>query len=236
MLEQNTQETPDIQWCVFPTAEDVAIAARDEILQLAQNTLKSHKEFRIVLAGGSSSEHVYSLLANENIDWSRWQLYLGDERCKPIDHPERNSQMIQRTLLDHIAIPENNIHFIPAEHGAEIAARLYAEEIKNALPFDLVMLGMGEDGHTASLFPHHVHHSQESVHAVFDSPKPPPERVSLSFSSINNSHVCLIITTGEGKQEAIKQWKSGQNLPISRVASKGITKVLTNSVTLPKVV
>ena len=232
-MAQNTANNTNIQWNVFSTPEDVAIAARDEILQLAKAAVENHNEFRIVLAGGSSAERIHTLLAKEPIDWKHWQLYLGDERCKPVGHAERNSEMIQKSLLDHISIPEKNIHFIHAEHGAKKAAQLYAEEIKDALPFDLVMLGMGEDGHTASLFPHHAHDLQESVHAVFDSPKPPPERVSLSLNSLNSSQLCLIITTGKGKKEAIKQWKDGENLPISRVSSAGTTKILTDRAAVP---
>lgn len=234
MQAKNIQASTNIQWCIFPTPEDVAIAARDEILQQAQIAIENHNEFRIVLAGGSASKQIYRLLAKEPIDWKRWQLYLGDERCRPIGDAERNSKMIKKTLLNNCSIPEKNIHFIPAELGAEIAAQQYAETIKNALPFDLVMLGMGEDGHTASLFPHHTHNSQESVHAVFDAPKPPPERVSLSLNSLNNNQACLIITTGASKKAAIKHWKAGQNLPISKISSIGKTKILTDVIAMPE--
>lgn len=231
---KQTSTTQNKQWITLQTSDDVAYAVRDEILLAANDAIKDHGEFRIVLAGGSTPEQVYDLLAKEDCDWGHWSIYLGDERCLPIDDPERNSQMIQRILLNKTSIPENNIHFIPAELGPVEAARLYSEATKHSLPFDLVMLGMGEDGHTASLFPGHIHNDLEELsHAVYDSPKLPLERVSLSASCLSNNQKLLIMTTGEGKKKAIKQWLEGAALPVSTITSQGEVKIFLDQAAAP---
>ena len=106
---------------------------------------------------------------------------------------------------------------MPAELGPEKAAEAYRTTIELAGRFDMVLLGMGEDGHTASLFPGHVHSNDETVHAVFNSPKPPPERVSLSAKTLSNSLQVLFLVTGAGKQEAVKLWRQGEVLPVALI-------------------
>lgn len=227
---QNLQEK--IQWINLSTQRDVAYRVRDEIMSAAQEAIKKSGQFHIVFAGGSTPGQVYALLANEACDWRHWQIYLGDERCLPDSDSERNSQMVKKSLLDHISIPEENIHFIPAEQGAEAAAMLYAEEIEHILAFDLVMLGMGEDGHTASLFPDHVHDLEERVHAVYDAPKAPSDRVSLSAAVLSNNRQLIIMATGESKRTAIKQWQAGERLPVSSISSLGSINIFVDSAAL----
>lgn len=206
-------------WQVFPTADDVANKALDLILQISKESIDANGIFKIVLAGGTTPMHIYQLLAKQNCDWGKWHLFLGDERCLPENNSERNSNMIRECLLKKINIPNENIHFIPAELGAKSAAKAYADDILNQLPFDLVMLGMGEDGHTASLFPGHLHDDKELVHEVYNSPKPPSDRVSMSSSTLSNNYNLMILITGENKKIAINQWKQGLELPVSSVTS-----------------
>jgi len=104
---------------------------------------------------------------------------------------------------------------IPAELGAEAAALAYAQTIREKLPFDVVMLGMGEDGHTASLFPGFVDDPTALTQTVFDAPKPPPERVSLSVVALQACRQQLVLVTGAGKVEALAQWRSDVPLPIA---------------------
>ena len=113
-----------------------------------------------------------------------------------------------------------------AELGAEAAATRYAEQIAPVLPFDMVLLGMGEDGHTASLFPGQTHPGDELVHAVHDSPKPPPDRVSLSVATISSARTVLMLVTGAGKREALQRWRAGEVLPIATVAMASSTQLL----------
>lgn len=214
------------EWTVLPSASDVADAALEIIIRAAQTAIDDHGEFRIVLAGGSTPERVYTLLAKRQENWNKWKFYLGDERCLPIDDPERNSHMIRSILINNIDVPEENIHFIPSEKGSEAAADLYSKIIEPALPFDLVMLGMGEDGHTASLFPGDEHNQSELVHAVHNAPKPPEERVSLSTACLSQTQQLLIMITGSGKNIALKKWKNGDPIPVSKISSLEKTTIL----------
>lgn len=220
-------------WTRLASAAAVAQAALDIILDASRQAIEQHGEFRIVLAGGSTPAQVYRLLSEQACDWSRWQLYLGDERCLPAAHPERNSIMIQHALLDRISIPADNIHMIPAELGATQAALNYAESIQAARPFDLVLLGMGEDGHTASLFPGQTHPENESVHAVYNAPKPPAERVSLSAKTLSDNQQLLILICGEGKKSALAQWKHGIELPVTKIRSHGRLRILFDNAANP---
>lgn len=208
-------------WIIKETAHEVAETVCNEILKAAQRAIQDKGFFSIVLAGGTTPEQVYMLIAEEPCDWQNWHLYLGDERCLPANNIERNSQMIQKCLLGKVDIPPSNIHLIPAELGANIGASVYESEIINALPFDLVLLGMGEDGHTASLFPTHKHKEDELVHEVTAAPKLPSERVSLSVKALSLNHGLIIIVTGSSKQEAVQKWIKGEDLPVNRISSQG---------------
>jgi 6-phosphogluconolactonase len=170
-----------------------------------------------VLAGGRTPEAAYRLLAHQAIDWTLWDCYFGDERCLPVDHAERNSQMVERALLSQIPLAPGEVHPIAAEQGAEEAAASYAQIIAAAVPFDLVLLGVGEDGHTASLFPGRPLDPEAWVIPVHDAPKPPPERVSLGLRGLQSSRHLLVLATGAGKREALRGWRAGAALPIAQV-------------------
>jgi 6-phosphogluconolactonase len=205
------------RWHVFPDAGDLARTVAGHILRRARIAIAKRGKFRIVLAGGTTPEAVYQRLAGSTTDWLRWQVYFGDERCVPLNHAERNSVMAARSWLDRVSLPADNIHLIPAEAGADSAARAYANTIRDARPFDLVLLGVGEDGHTASLFPGHTHDPTELVHAVHGAPKPPPDRVSLGVEALNDAEHIMILVTGAGKRDAVARWKSGADLPVARI-------------------
>lgn len=220
-------------WVTLPSTAAVAQAALKEILKVAKDAIRQRGQFKLVLAGGTTPARVYQLLAGQINDWSRWQLYLGDERCLPADYPERNSSMISNALLDKISIPAENVHFISAELGAEQAARQYATIIMPAMPFDMVLLGMGEDGHTASLFPGQVHPRSELVHAVYSAPKPPAERISLSQESLSNTGHLLFLICGEGKKSALAQWQQGCELPVSSIHANQHSCVMMDEAASP---
>ena len=130
--------------------------------------------------------------------------------------------MAEQAFLDKVGIPKAQIFVIPAELGAEQAAEAYRQTVKTALPFDLVLLGMGEDGHTASLFPGHQHDAEELAYAVYDSPKPPPERVSISAKALGDARQVIFLITGKNKQEAVKLWRSGHDLPVVSIKSDNV--------------
>jgi len=205
------------RWHVMPDPAMLARVVAQRILELATAFLAGQGVFRIVLAGGTTPEAVYRLLAAATTDWSRWQIYFGDERCLEADHPGRNSVMAARSWLDRVPLPATNIHPIPAETGPEAAACSYRARVQEARPFHLVLLGMGEDGHTASLFPGQDHPESELVHPVHHAPKPPPDRVSLGFAALNDAEQVIILVTGANKQAAVEQWCSGAGLPVAGV-------------------
>ena len=204
-------------WHVLETADLVAQAAYQQILACAELAIAKHGTFKLVLAGGSTPEKVYRLLADANADWSRWFIYYGDERCLPSDHADRNSLMATQAFLKKVAIPESQIFTIHAELGPEQGAKNYQQILASALPFDMVLLGMGEDGHTASLFPGHQHQLDELAHAVYNSPKPPPERVSISAKALSSTGQLIFLVTGANKQEAVNNWRAGQELPVAMI-------------------
>lgn len=215
-----------MEWIVFENAEAVARRACNEILNIARDAIEARGRFSIVLAGGTTPERCYGLLAQSESDWSHWHVYLGDERCLPADDPERNSVMAARTLTEQVPIPSDHVHPIHAELGPEAAAQAYEKIIKNALPFDLVLLGMGEDGHTASLFPGHEHSLDRLVVPVHDAPKPPPDRVSLSPRALGACRELLFLITGPGKKSAVKLWRDGASLPIANISTQSHVRVL----------
>ena len=211
-----------LRWHSFATADEVAKATYQHILTAAELAIEQHGIFKLVLAGGSTPEKAYRLLVNAKTDWSKWHIYFGDERSLPKDHADRNSIMASSAFLKAVAIPENQIYAMPTELGTEQSATAYRQIVANALPFDLVLSGIGEDGHTASLFPHHQHNDpNELVHTVYDSPKPPSERISLSHACLANTQKFVFIVTGTNKQQAVQDWKNQQNnLPVSQIYPK----------------
>ncbi len=206
------------QWHQFSTAEQVADAVLEQIVGNAETAIAEKGCFKLVLAGGSTPEKIYQKLVKVKTDWSKWKIYYGDERCLPADDKERNSVMASNAFLSQVAIPEANIFTMPTELGVVEAAEKYREAIADVEQFDLVLLGMGEDGHTASLFPGHVNASEETVHEVYNSPKPPSDRISLSAKTLANTRPCIFIVTRSSKVNAVKQWKQGVDLPVASIA------------------
>jgi 6-phosphogluconolactonase len=193
----------------------VAREAAARILAAAEQAIAERGEFKLVLAGGSTPQAAYRLLADADAQWQKWHIYFGDERCLPAADHERNSRMASEAWLDHVPIPRAQIHLIAAEQGPEQAARAYDALIAAVVPFDLVLLGMGEDGHTASLFPGQEHDSHAWALAVDHAPKPPPERVSLSAQALSATRSLLLLVTGAGKRQALQRWGNGEVLPVA---------------------
>jgi 6-phosphogluconolactonase len=217
------QET---RWQVLEDPAAVAAEACRRILAAAERAVSERGIFRLVLAGGRTPEETYRLLAATQNSWPCWEIFFGDERCLPVDDKGRNSVAARRVLLEKVSLRPERIHIIPAELGAVQAARRYAALVKGALPFDLVLLGIGEDGHTASLFPGHRHPEKELVHAVFAAPKPPAERVTLSARALSRSRQVLVLATGQEKRAAVAAWKKGADLPIARIRPPSPVEVL----------
>ena len=178
----------------------------------------------LVLTGGRTGiavlEHLRATPARDAVDWSRVDLYWGDERFLPAGHPERNETQAREALLDHVPVPAERVHVMEPSDGRfgddpEAAAAAYAEVLAaadGAVPsFDVCLLGVGEEGHVASIFPESpaVREREGSVVAVRDCPKPPPTRVSLTLPAIRAAREVWLMTTGAAKAEAVALALSG---------------------------
>lgn len=222
---QNTTQSQVIngqisRWQVFTAQEVLNNSAVERIAEAARNAIASHGRFSIVLAGGSTPKSIYQLLVGINTDWSKWHVYYGDDRCLPPEHEERNSLMAHEAWLKHVTIPADQIHDIPAERGPVDAAQAYNQTLAEVGEFDLVLLGLGEDGHTASLFPGHSWDDAQAAVPVFGAPKPPPERVSISAARLSQAKEVIFFVTGAGKQEAVDNWRRGAGIPASLIKPK----------------
>jgi len=214
------------EWRVFADADALVSALADALCADAEAAITARGVFHLVLAGGSTPRELYRALADRHAGDERWQVWYGDERCLPADHPERNSVMSEAAWLATSSIPFENRRPIPAEIGAREAAAVYGEWLTGVGDFDVVLLGMGEDGHTASLFPGHdwgMAHDSPDILTVFDAPKPPPERVSLSAARLNRCRHLWFVITGSGKREALQRWRHGEALPVSVLRGKAET-------------
>lgn len=216
-LESNNQIS---RWYLFDSQEAINQAALQHILKTAETAIAQRGRFTIVLAGGSTPKSVYELLRHARADWSKWHVYHNDDRCLPPDHKERNSLMARQAWLDHVAIPAGQIHDIPAELGNVEGARAYAVTVAGVGEFDLVLLGLGEDGHTASLFPGHELDNSADAVPVFNSPKPPADRITLSQKRLSHAREVLFLVTSAGKQEAVDNWRKGVAIPATLIQPK----------------
>ena len=190
---------------VLPTTEDVASTAAREIAEALRGGARS-----LVLAGGTTPRRCYDLLAGMEVPWGRVAVLFGDERCVPPDHADSNFLMARQALLDHVS--PATVYRMPAELGPEEGARAYAKAVEHESPLDLVLLGVGEDGHVASLFPGHpVLEAPGLTAGVHDSPKPPPERVTLTLGTIRAARHVLVLATGAGKAGAVSMARRGES-------------------------
>ncbi|HUF21272.1 MAG TPA: 6-phosphogluconolactonase [Burkholderiales bacterium] len=224
------------RWTGVADAQALRQAAYRCILDAATRAIDQRGRFLIVLAGGSTPRGIYRMLRGAAADWSRWQVYFGDERCLPADDAERNSAMAASAWLDHVPIPQEQVHVIPAELGASAAALACMETLRGVGDFDLVLLGLGEDGHTASLFPGRgwgVAPSALDALAVFDAPKPPSQRVSLSAARLSRARAVLFLVEGESKRNAVAQWRMGADIPARAIRPEAGVDVLVESTLLP---
>ncbi|MET3803553.1 6-phosphogluconolactonase [Nakamurella sp. UYEF19] len=200
---------------VHRDAEELASATGARLAAKLLEVQAAGRTARIVLTGGGSGigllAALNSLPARDEIDWQRVELFWGDERFVSVADPERNEKQARDALLDHVALDASLVHAMAASDGrfgtdVDAAAADYAEILGTDVRFDVVMLGMGPEGHVASIFPDSpaVHEHSLSVVPVRDCPKPPPTRISLTLPTIRTADEVWIVTGGEGKAEAVE--------------------------------
>ena len=193
---------PEFQ--VLATPEDVARAAADQIVAALDGGART-----LVLAGGNTPKRCYELLAGAEVRWGRVTVLFGDERCVPPDDPDSNYRLARKALLNRAAPAA--VHRIAGELGPDEAAAAYDGIVGALAPLDVVLLGAGEDGHTASLFPGHpeVQASGFAV-GVRNAPKPPPDRVSLTLPALQGARRVIVLATGAGKADAVARARRGE--------------------------
>jgi 6-phosphogluconolactonase len=205
------------KWIVFKNSSLLSKQLTDDILTIAHHSIKLNGSFKIVLTGGRSLIKTYDILRRSDSDWSKWHVYISDERLLPAMHKDRNDQLINKIWLNNNSIPRENIHFIRSELSPIKAQREYEKVLKGVEKFDVVLLSIGEDGHIASLFPGHDYTEDKDVVLEYNSPKSPSKRISMSFNRLNNTRYAFKIIIGKTKKQSVNLWLKGKVLPISRI-------------------
>jgi 6-phosphogluconolactonase len=215
---------------VVPDVNSLNRAAVNEITVAAEAAIGEHGRFTIALSGGNTPRGVYSLLAEKGdaFPWHKTFFFFGDERSVAPDHPDSNYRMAKEALFSKAPVPEQNVFRIPAELGAEKAAGNYENTLKEffkAQPgqwprFDLILLGIGDEGHTASLFPDSVALAETSRLVVPNwIEKLKTNRITFTFPMINNAAETMFLVAGRGKAEIVKHvfLAEGEIYPVQRV-------------------
>ena len=219
---------------VFPDKKELAQAAADAFVEKARAAIEARGRFSVVLAGGGTPKDLHALVGaaplKEKIDWSKVDIFFGDERFVPHDHEQSNYRQAFESLLQNLDDTKVTVYAVPTEDtSAEEAAKAYEKTLQDYFsskdtPFDLIFLGIGPDGHTASLFPNHplvTEKSAELVQVIHDSPKPPSTRLTLSYKSINAAQDIIILAAGENKRSAMEGLLD-QSVAIKDLPVKGI--------------
>ena len=205
--------------------EAVAEAAMEAFAQAAAEAIQARGRFVVALAGGSTPKRLYELLAERTldfIDWAQVVVVFGDDRCVPPDHERSNYRLAHEALLSRVPVAAENVHRVVGDDGdPRAAAEAYGHTLDDVLadaPIDLVLLGMGADGHTASLFPGQTYPEGRAVAVQAPSTSPVAERVSLTYQEIARARQVVILITGAGKAERLNQVLSGEaDVPMTKV-------------------
>ncbi len=219
---------------IFPTVEKLAETFAELLKQNVDKT-DDNDFYSIALSGGSTPNNIFRYLSEnfENkINWAKIKIFFGDERCVPPDNEESNYRMANESLLKNISIPKENIFRIKGENNPVKEAARYEEVLKSNLPslngipqFDLILLGLGEDGHTASIFPNQVNLFYSArLCEVAVHPQTKQKRITLTGKIINNAKLVVFIVTGKNKSrildKIISADNSGSVFPASFVSPK----------------
>ncbi len=204
---------------ILPTPQKLGAHVALYVAQIAAEAVAERGRFSVALSGGSLPKLLSPPLANEplrsQIDWSAWHVFWADERYVSLDDVESNYYLAHNYLFEHVTIPARQIYPIDDSLNLDQTAKAYQDSLQQyfqpapaAWPqFDLILLGLGEDGHTASLFPGHalLNETERQVAPIADSPKPPPERITLTLPLINNARHVAFLAAGTGKVDILAQ-------------------------------
>jgi 6-phosphogluconolactonase len=219
-------------------ADAVARALADVVVEAAYKAMREHGEARIVLAGGRTPRAAYALLSGErkaDVEWRRVALYFGDERCVPPDDESSNYRMARETLLDPLGLRGSSVRRVAGELEPDAAARDYDSELRHLRAehepmFDLVLLGIGPEGHTASLFPGSpaLEENGQLAMAVV-APVHPPQRVTMTPPALGSTAQMVFAVTGADKADAVARVIAGdEDLPAARVSRLAPSRFLVD--------
>ena len=208
-----------IETRIFSDNLQLGPAAAEQVAQIATEAAAQRGRFTVAFSGGSLPAILCPPLISEplrsQMDWSAWHVAWADERFVPLSDPESNYRLVREHLFDHVPIPTNQIFPLnEAENNVETAAVAYQAQLAGLFHgaigqfphFDLILLGMGPDGHVASLFPHHpqLRERERWIVSISDSPKPPPQRITFTLPLLNAARHVLFIVTGSNKAEKVQ--------------------------------
>lgn len=229
----------------FETEEHVAVALAKYTADLSAKFIAANGSFSVVLSGGTLIDTMRKLVEPPyvtSIDWSKWLIFYLDERVVPLDHPDCNHKLAYDGFLNKVPIPESNIYPIKEKLSPQEAADEYEQRLKHLVAnktlrtssitgfpkFDLMLVGMGPEGHVASLFCWHFQRFEKEKWVTFitDSPKPPPERITFTFPLINSASEIAMVVTGEDAADVVKvalgpHASYGYPLPVQKVSPEG---------------
>ncbi|MBU2665816.1 6-phosphogluconolactonase [Actinoplanes bogorensis] len=230
---------------VVPDADTLAATVASRLVAKIVDAQAERGSAGVVLTGGRIAKRVLAALGSlpeaAAIDWSNVDLWWGDERFLPAGDPERNETQAREAVLDSLPLDPARVHAMPADDGtdAATAAALYAEELGPELPrFDVLMLGVGEDGHVASLFPGYpeLALTEGTTSAVHDSPKPPPTRITLTLPAIQSADEVWLIAAGPDKTDSVGRAVNGDKaLPAAHATGASKTYWLLDKAAAAKI-
>lgn len=211
---------------IFPDADAMIAAAADLFVRLASQSITKRGVFSVALSGGSTPEPLYRTLSspqyNAQVVWDKVHLFWGDERHVPADDPQSNYRMTYENLISRVPIPDRNVHRVPAEMEGQAAATTYEADLRRFFKgdwpqFDLVLLGMGEDGHTASLFPHSAGLLEEQRWFIPNfAPERETWRLTLTKNAINAARYILVLVKGASKASMLAEVFTQPNAPTEK--------------------
>ena len=205
-----------MRWRAFSSPQALGAAAAQDFALTARGAVRERGAFRVALSGGGTPKYLYRALLKEQVPWEQVWVYFSDERTVPPDSPDSNFKLAQGELLSKVAVPERQTVRLLGEQNPHQAARAYARELPEQL--DLVLLGMGDDGHTASLFPDTVGLKAAGRVVANFVPKLDTWRLSFTFDEINAARARWLLVTGENKAEVLKAVAAGEgDFPVARV-------------------
>ena len=185
------------------------------LTEIIQTTINSKQNCNVIVAAGRSITKSLECLSPKSIEWRRVNWFLADERCVAIDDPQRNDLQIRQVLKRTLGNTYGNVNSARTDTDLEEAVKEYATRIEQINMFDFCLLGMGDDGHIASLLPgHRAIESTDKCCLVTDSPNPPSQRITLSMNALRNSKNRIVVTAGATKRQAVSEFRNNPQTPV----------------------